>query len=91
MPEALRENLAEQVEDAGLRARLDALTGQDQATLGEIARLGHLAPPKLRPAERVLHPGRVERRPPAALVALAQLEVEALAMHPHGDAADAGP
>jgi len=37
------------------------------------------------------YPGRVEGRALAALVVLRQLEVEALAVHPHGDAADARP
>src|SRR5262245_12374216 len=44
-----------------------------------------------RARRRALHAGRVERRAPAALVVLRQLEVEALAVHPHGDVADAGP
>src|SRR5262249_20745402 len=39
----------------------------------------------------VLHSGRVEGRAPASVVVLGQLEVEALAVHPHGDVADAGP
>ena len=37
---------------------------------------------------RVLHPGRVERRAPALLVVLGQLEVVALAVHPDGDVPD---
>ena len=40
---------------------------------------------------RVLHAGRVEGRAPAALVVLRQLQIEALAVHPYGHAADAGP
>jgi hypothetical protein len=44
-----------------------------------------------RARRRVLHPGRVEGRAPAALVVLGQLEVEALVVHAHGDVADAGP
>src|SRR5262245_11276817 len=36
-------------------------------------------------------PGRVERRAPAALVVLRQLPVEALAVHAHGNVADAEP
>ena len=40
---------------------------------------------------RVLHPGRVERRPPAALVVARELEVEALVSHTDGDPTDAGP
>src|SRR5215831_17264967 len=39
----------------------------------------------------MLHAGRVERRPPAAVVVLRQLEVVALAVHADGDVADAGP
>jgi hypothetical protein len=39
----------------------------------------------------MLHPARVERRSPATLVVLRQLQVEALAVHPDGDVADAGP
>jgi hypothetical protein len=38
----------------------------------------------------VLHPGRVERRPPAVLVVLGPLEVEAVPVHPNGDPAGAG-
>jgi hypothetical protein len=40
---------------------------------------------------RVLHPGRVERRAPAALVVAGQLEIVALAGHADRDPADAGP
>jgi len=40
---------------------------------------------------RVLHARGVERRAPAALVVLRQLQIEALAMHPDGDVADAEP
>src|SRR5437867_11009231 len=40
---------------------------------------------------RVLHARRVERRAPAALVVLSQLQIIALAVHPDGDVADAGP
>src|SRR5437899_8978039 len=40
---------------------------------------------------RVLHPGRVERGPPASLVVLSQLLVVALAVHAHGDVANPGP
>src|SRR5438128_1968945 len=40
---------------------------------------------------RVLHPGRVEGRPPALLVVPRELEVEALTGHPDGDVSDAGP
>jgi len=40
---------------------------------------------------RVLHPRRVERRPPASVVVLRQLEVEAVPVHPDDDVADAGP
>jgi len=36
-------------------------------------------------------PGGVERRTPAALVVLRELEVEALVVHPAGDGADARP
>jgi hypothetical protein len=39
----------------------------------------------------MFHPGRVERGVPAGLVVLGQLEIEALAVHPDGDPADAGP
>jgi hypothetical protein len=39
----------------------------------------------------VLHPGRVERRAPAALVVARELEVEALAGHADRDPPDAGP
>ena len=39
---------------------------------------------------RVRHTGRVERRPPATLVVLRQLQVKALTMHPDGDVPDAG-
>ena len=39
----------------------------------------------------MLHPGRVERRAPAALVVLSQLKVKALTVHPDGDVADARP
>src|SRR5262249_18344233 len=35
--------------------------------------------------------GVLERRAPAALVVVRQLQVEALAVHPHGHVADAGP
>jgi hypothetical protein len=41
--------------------------------------------------ERVLDAGHVERRPPAALVVLRELEVVALAVHADGDGADAAP
>src|SRR5262249_11005874 len=44
-----------------------------------------------RRARRCSMAGRVERRPPAALVVLGQLEVVPLAVHPDGDVADAGP
>src|SRR5262249_38653940 len=40
---------------------------------------------------RVLHARRVERRAPAAVVVLRQLQVEPLAVHPDGDVPDAGP
>jgi hypothetical protein len=40
---------------------------------------------------RVLHPGRVERCAPAAVVVLRQLQIKALAVHADGDVADAGP
>jgi len=36
-------------------------------------------------------PGRVERRSPAALIVLRQLEVEALTVHARGDVADVRP
>ena len=39
----------------------------------------------------MLHAGRVERRAPATVVILRQLEVEALAVHSDGNVADAGP
>ena len=39
----------------------------------------------------MLHPRRVERRAPAALVVLRQLQIEALAVHSDGHVADAGP
>jgi hypothetical protein len=39
----------------------------------------------------MLHPGRVEGRAPAALVVARELEIEALARHPHGDVPDPGP
>jgi len=49
-------------------------------------------PPRARCARRrVLHPGRVEGRAPASVVVLSQLKIEALAVHPDGDVADAGP
>jgi len=38
----------------------------------------------------MLHSGRVEGRPPAALVVLGELQVEALAVHARGDVAGAG-
>src|SRR4029450_3671894 len=44
-----------------------------------------------RAGRRVLHPGRVERRAPAALVVARELEVEALVRHADCDVADAGP
>jgi hypothetical protein len=44
-----------------------------------------------RARRRMLHPCRVEGRAPSSLVVLRQLEVEALAVHPDGDAADALP
>jgi hypothetical protein len=40
---------------------------------------------------RVLHPGRVEGRSPAALVVAGKLEVVALVRHTDGDPPDAGP
>src|SRR4029450_1263538 len=40
---------------------------------------------------RVLHPRRVERRAPAALVIPRELEVVALSRHADGDPSDAGP
>ena len=40
---------------------------------------------------RVFHPCRVERRAPASVVVLSQLQIEALTVHPDGDVADAGP
>jgi len=39
----------------------------------------------------MLHPGRVERRAPASVVVLRTLQIEALAVHPHGDVTDARP
>src|SRR4029453_18000176 len=39
----------------------------------------------------MLQPGRVERRPPASVIVLSQLEIVALSVHPHGDVAGAGP
>src|SRR5262247_1976722 len=44
-----------------------------------------------RARRRVLRPGRVEGRTPAAVVVLGQLEVVALPMHAHRDAPDSGP
>src|SRR6266850_5715195 len=40
---------------------------------------------------RVLHPGRVKRRAPAALGVARELEVVALAVHPDDDVPDSGP
>src|SRR5438876_848778 len=40
---------------------------------------------------RVLHPARVERRPPPLLVIASELEVDALARHADGDVPDAAP
>jgi len=40
---------------------------------------------------RVLHARRVEGHSPSSLVILGQLAVKALAVHAHGDVADAGP
>jgi len=40
---------------------------------------------------RVLHPGRVERGPPASFIVLSQLQVEALPVHPYGDVANPSP
>ncbi len=40
---------------------------------------------------RVLHPGRVEGRSPAALVVLRELEIVALTVHPHGDVPNPSP
>jgi hypothetical protein len=44
-----------------------------------------------RARRRVLHPGRVERRPPPALVVARELKVEALARHADHDAPDVSP
>src|SRR5262245_27681220 len=44
-----------------------------------------------RARRRVLHARRVERRAPAALVVLRELKIEALSVHPAGDAPDPGP
>src|SRR4029434_7281024 len=44
-----------------------------------------------RARRRVLHPSRVERRPPALLVVASELEIIALVRHPDRDPADAGP
>jgi hypothetical protein len=43
-----------------------------------------------RARRRVLHPGRVERRTPSALVVARESKVVALARHADGDVADAG-
>jgi len=40
---------------------------------------------------RVLHSRRVERRAPTPVIVLGQLQIVALAMHPHGHSPDAGP
>src|SRR5438132_5462192 len=40
---------------------------------------------------RMLHPGRIEGRPPALLVVPRELKIVALARHADGDVADAGP
>ena len=39
----------------------------------------------------MLHPGRVESGPPASVIVLSQLQVVALAMHPHRDMSNPGP
>ena len=39
----------------------------------------------------MLHAGRVERRPPPALVVAGELKVEALVGHADGDTSDPGP
>jgi hypothetical protein len=39
----------------------------------------------------VLHPGRVERRPPSALVGAGELQIVALARHADRDPPDASP
>ena len=44
-----------------------------------------------RARRRVLHPGRVEGPPPAALVVLSQLQVVTLTVHPHRDVSNASP
>jgi len=44
-----------------------------------------------RARQGVLEPGRVERRAPASVVVLRKLQIEALAVHPDGDVAEAGP
>jgi hypothetical protein len=44
-----------------------------------------------RAAWRMLHPGRAKRRPPASLVVLSQLQIEALAVHPHRNAPNPSP
>jgi hypothetical protein len=57
----------------------------------------HRMPPRALPPgagrarRQVLHPGRAERRSPAALVVARELEVKALASHADSDVADAGP
>jgi hypothetical protein len=39
----------------------------------------------------VLHPRRIERRPPTSLIVLSQLQVVALAVHPDSDVSDTSP
>ena len=58
-----------------------------------LRRLGVRALPRGagRACRRVLHAGRVERRPPAALVIARELKIEALVRHADGDASNASP
>jgi hypothetical protein len=44
-----------------------------------------------RARRRVLHPRRIERRPPASIILLSQLQVIALAVHVHCDVSDPSP
>ena len=62
--------------------------------MGDVTRRAWLGTAQLprtarRARRRVLHSGGVKGRAPAALVVLSQSQVEALAVHVHGDMSDA--
>jgi hypothetical protein len=90
----------EELRQSGNCGELIQLTAVAPMAGGESSRTPRRAPAQRRtstsyrrgrPHDRVLHPGRVERRPPALLVVPRELEIVALARHAHSDPPNARP